>query len=372
MFQFKFSLGQGKIVCWALVVLLFSALAVSNLQAQVNTAVLSGTAVDPTGAVVGGAKIEAKNVGTGVAYVGTTDGQGRYSIPELQIGTYDVSAQKAGFQKVVQTGIVLTVGANSVLDFTLKVGRADEVVEVHGQASTVDTSTAAVGQLVAPDQMENLPLNGRNFTDLLTLAPGVATVPMVGGGGGKGATAYGTQTNYAVSGSRPIGIQYLLDGTDIRGAQDHGAGVTITAASLGMDAIQEFTVLTDTYGAQFGGTGAAINTVSKSGTNTLHGSAYEFFRNSALDTYNYFDIPGQKPGFRRNQFGGTLGGPIKKDKLFFFINYEGLRSAQGQTERAVVPVTDTNPDGRRHTVRGQRHGASSVSGGWALTGRCPR
>ncbi len=342
MFQFRFSLGQGKKVCWALVVLLFSALAVSNLQAQVNTAVLSGTALDPTGAVVQGAKIEAKNTGTGVSYVGTTDGAGRYSIPALQVGTYDVSAQKSGFQKVVQTGIVLTVGANSVLDFTLKVGRADEVVEVHGQASTVDTSTAAVGQLVAPDQMANLPLNGRNFTDLLTLAPGVATVPMVGGGGGKGATAYGTQTNYAVSGSRPIGLQYLMDGTDIRGAQDHGAGITITAASLGMDAIQEFTVLTDTYGAQFGGTGAAINTVSKSGTNSLHGSGYEFFRNSALDTYNYFDIPGQKPSFKRNQFGGTLGGPIKKDKLFFFMNYEGLRSAQGQTERAVVPTSLPN------------------------------
>ena len=364
MFQFKFSLGQGKIVCWALIVLLFSALAVSNLQAQVNTAVLSGTATDTTGAVIGGAKLEAKNVGTGVSYVGTTDGQGRYSIPELQVGTYDVSAQKSGFQKVVQTGIVLTVGANSVLDFTLKVGRADEVVEVHGQASSVDTSTAAVGQLVAPDQMENLPLNGRNFTDLLTLAPGVATVPMVGGGGGKGATAYGTQTNYAVSGSRPIGIQYLLDGTDIRGAQDHGAGVTITAASLGMDAIQEFNVLTDTYGAQFGGTGAAVNTVSKSGTNTLHGSAYEFFRNSALDTYNYFDIAGQKPGFRRNQFGGTLGGPIKKDKLFFFINYEGLRSAQGQTERAVVPVADNNPAGPDATLF-EANGMEPVSGGWA-------
>ena len=99
------------------------------------------------------------------------------------------------------------------------------------------------------------------------------------------------------------------------------------------------TVLTDTYGAQFGGTGAAVNTVSKSGTNNLHGSAYEFLRNSALDTYNYFDIPGQKPSFKRNQFGGTLGGPIEKDKLFFFINYEGLRSAQGQTERAEVPTT---------------------------------
>jgi hypothetical protein len=339
MFKFKFSLSEGKRVVWALVVLLFSAFAVSDLQAQVNTAVLSGTAMDSTGAVVGGVKLEAKNVSTGVSYVTTTDGQGRYSIPELQVGTYDVSAQRSSFQKVVQTGIVMTVGAHSVLDFTLKVGRADEVVEVHGQASSVDTSTAAVGQLIAPDQMANLPLNGRNFTDLLTLAPGVATVPMVGGGGGKGATAYGTQINYAVSGSRPIGLQYLLDGTDIRGAQDHGAGVTITATSLGMDAIQEFTVLTDTYGAQFGGSGAAVNTVSKSGANDLHGSAYEFIRNSVLDAMNYFDVPGVKPSFKRNQFGGTLGGPIKKNKAFYFINYEGLRSGQGQTERAVVPTS---------------------------------
>jgi hypothetical protein len=341
--MFKFSLGEAKVVCWALVVLLFSALAVSDLQAQVNTAVLSGTVVDASGAVVPGVKIQAADVGTGTSYVGTTDGAGRYSLPEMPIGTYNVSAEKIGFQKMVQTGIVLTVGAHPVLDFKLVVGRIEEVVQVQGQTSSVDTSSAAVGQLVSPTQMSNLPLNGRNFTQLLTLSPGVATVPYSGGGGGQSGTAYGTQTNYSVSGSRPEGLQYLLDGTDIRDALDHGAGINITGTALGMDGIQEFTALTNTYGAQFGGTGVAINAVTKSGTNNLHGSAYEFIRNSKLDAENYFDVSGVKPPFKRNQFGGTLGGPFKKDKAFFFINYEGFRADQGQTARAVVPVTDSHP-----------------------------
>ena len=366
MFKSRSSLGKGKIIVGALVILLFSAFTINNLQAQMTTAVLSGTAMDTTGAVVAGVKIDAKSVGTGISYVTTTDGQGHYSIQELQVGTYDVSAQRSGFQKVVQTGIVMSVGAHSELDFTLKVGRTDEVVEVHGQASAVDTSTASVGQLVAPDQMANLPLNGRNFTDLLTLSPGVATVPMTGGGGGQSATAYGSQTNYSVSGSRPEGLQYLLDGTDIRGALDHGAGVTITGASLGMDAIQEFSVMTNTYGAQFGGTGAAINAVSKSGTNDMHGSGYEFIRNSALDAMNYFDAPGVKPSFKRNQFGGTLGGPIIKNKAFYFINYEGLRSGQGQTARGVVPITDSNPtDYTLFTDNGME---PNGSGGYVGTG----
>ena len=337
--MFKFSLGQVKIVCWALVVLVFSALAVSDLQAQVSTAVLSGTATDATGAVIVGAKIQAKNTGTGITYSAVTDGQGRYSIPELPVGTYDVSALKSGFQNVVQTGVMMTIGALPVLDFTLKVGRTEEVVQVQSQASNVDTETATVGQLFSPNQMKDLPLNGRNFTDLLALAPAVSTVPTGATQGGYSVTAYGAQTNYSVSGSRPVGTAYLLDGTDIRDAMNHGMGVSVTGTSLGMDAIQEFKVLTNTYSAEFGGTGAAVNMVTSSGTNDLHGSAYEFIRNSAMDAMNYFDVPGDKPPFKRNQFGGTLGGPIKKDKAFYFINYEGLRSATGQTERAVVPTS---------------------------------
>ena len=131
----------------------------------------------------------------------------------------------------------------------------------------------------------------------------------------------------------------MLDDTDIRDALDHGAGVSVMGTSLGMEAIQEFSVLTNTYSAEFGGTGAAVNAVTKSGTNAFHGSAYEYFRNSVLDSSNYFDAPGQKPGFKRNQFGGSLGGPIKTDKAFFFVNYEGLREGTGETSRAIVPTS---------------------------------
>ena len=335
----KISLGKVKIVCGALAVLLLSALAVSNLQAQVNTAVLSGTALDTTGAVVAGAQIDAKNVGTGISYVATTDGAGRYTIPEMPIGTYNVSAQKSGFQKMVQTGVILTVGAHPVLDFTLKVGHTEEVVEVHGQASTVDTTTAAVGQLVSPVQMADLPLNGRNFTDLLALAPGVGTVPAGGVGGGMSPTVYGMETNYAVSGSRPVGTSYMMDDLESVDAQDHGTGAGSIGTSLGMEGIQEFQIMTNTYSAEFGGTGAAINMVTKSGTNLLHGSAYEYVRNSAMDATNYFDVPGYKPSFERNQFGGSLGGPIKKDKAFYFVNYEELRASTGATSRNVVPTS---------------------------------
>ena len=340
MFKFslgKFSLGERKTVCWALVVLLFSALSISSLQAQVTTAVLSGTALDSTGAVVAGAKIQATNVGTGISQVATTDGQGRYTLQEMPVGTYNVSAQKTGFQKMVQTGIVLTVGAHPVLDFALKVGRTEEVVEVHGQASSVDTTTASVGQLVAPAQMADLPLNGRDFTDLLALAPGVQKVAAGATGGGNSATAYGEETNYSVSGSRPVGTAYLLDDLDIRDAMDHGAGVGVLGTSLGMEAIQEFNILTNTYSAQFGGTGAAINAATKSGTNDLHGSAYEYLRNSALDSKNWGDVT--KAPLKRNQYGGSLGGPVKKDKAFYFLNFEGLRTSTGATLRGVVPTS---------------------------------
>jgi hypothetical protein len=329
---------RRRSVFWALLVLL-GALAIGDLQAQVEKAALSGTVLDASGAVVVDAMIQAKNLNTGIVYSAVTSLQGRYTLPEMAVGTYDVSATKAGFQKMVQTGIVMTIGARPVLDFKLAVGQPVDVVEVQGQASTVDSTTAAVGALIASTQMENLPLNGRNFTDLLSLAPGVATVPPSLGGGGQSQTAYGQETNYSVSGSRPVGMAYMLDNTDIRNAMDHGAGAAVMGTSLGMEAIQEFKILTNTYSAEFGGTGAAVNAVTKSGANDLHGTAYEYLRNSALDAMNYFDVKGQKPDFKRNNFGASLGGPIKKDKAFFFFNYEGLRATTGLTSRAVVPTS---------------------------------
>ena len=335
----KCFVARERIVFWALLVLLLGVLPIGDLQAQVEKATLSGTALDVSGAVVVGATIQAKNLNTGIVNSVVTDGRGRYILPGMSVGTYDVSAEKAGFQKMVQTGIVLTIGARPVLDFKLAVGQPMDIVEVHGETSAVESATASLSTLIAPSQMENLPLNGRNFTDLLSLAPGVATVPSTGGGGGQSATAYGQSTNYSVSGSRPVGMAYMLDNTDIRNAMDHGAGVSVMGTSLGMEAIQEFTILTNTYSAEFGGSGAAINAVTKSGSNDLHGTAYEYMRNSVLDSRNYFDVPGQKPSFKRNNFGASIGGPIKKDKAFFFFNYEGLRAGTGLTSRAVVPTS---------------------------------
>lgn len=172
---------RGRIVLWALLVILFGVLAIDDIQAQVEKATLSGTALDDSGAVIVGAAIQAKNVNTGNVYSAVTDAQGRYILPEMTVGTYDVSAEKTGFQKMVQTGIVLRIGSRPILDFKLAVGQHTEVIEVQGQASTVNTESASIGSLIAPAQMELLPLNGRNFTDLLSLAAGVATVPATGG-----------------------------------------------------------------------------------------------------------------------------------------------------------------------------------------------
>jgi hypothetical protein len=338
--MYKCIVPQGRIACLLLLVFFLGVLATGDLLAQAEKATLSGTVFDPSEAVIVGATVQAKNVKTDNVYSAVTDGQGRYILPDMAVGTYDVSAEQDGFQTMVQTGIVASVGARRVLDFTLEVGQPVDVIEVIGQASTVETETSSLSTLIAPVQMELLPLNGRNFTDLLSLSASVATVPATGGGGGQSATAYGQSTNYSVSGSRPVGMAYMLDNTDIRNQMDHGAGVSVMGTSLGMEAIQEFTILTNTYSAEFGGSGAAVNAVTKSGSNDLHGTVYEYFRNSAMDARNYFDVPGQKkPSFKRNNFGVSIGGPIKKEKAFFFFNYEGLRASTGTTSRAVVPTS---------------------------------
>src|SRR5215475_13293675 len=318
--------------------ILIIAVGVNRIDAQVRTATISGTATDSSGAVLVGAKIVVKNLGTGITQSAITDSQGRYSLLELPVGDYELRASATCFQTVVRTGITLTVGSQPVADFTLPTGAQTETVTVVGEAAQVETRTAAVSSLVTPTQMRDLPLNGRNFSALLTLAPGVQTIPQSPAGGGGSATFYGQGTNYSVSGSRPVGQSFLLDNQELQGFFNHGAGSSVTGNSLGVEAIQEFRVLTNTYSAEFGGTGAVVNAVSRSGSNTLHGSAFEFLRNSVFDAKNYFDDKSADiPTFRRNQFGGTLGGPIKRDKFFFFGNYEGLRQSQGQTGRQFVP-----------------------------------
>jgi outer membrane receptor protein involved in Fe transport len=314
----------------------------NRLEAQTTNATILGTVRDSTGAVVSGAAIQVTNVATGVSQTTQTNAQGRYQVPDLLVGNYRVQATLSGFQAAVHTGITLTVGSQSVVDFTLQVGQAQQTVTVSGEVSQVQTTSSAVSSLVDQTQMRDLPLNGRNFTQLVTLSPGVSHAS-------TGTSFYGAGQNFSIAGQRAEGQAVLLDNTDVNGFWNHGTGSGATGSSLGVEAVAEFQVLTNTYSAQFGGSGAVINAVTKSGTNNFHGSAYDFLRNSAMDARNFFDTT--KPPFRQNQFGGSLGGPIKKDKLFFFGNYEAQRNALGQTGRAFVP--DANAHQGMIPVNGQ-------------------
>jgi hypothetical protein len=335
--------------------LLLMAVGARQLSAQAITGSISGTVTDPSGGVIAGAKIELNNVATGVTQSTESNAQGRFNIPDLNVSTYDVRATKDGFQTVIHKGITISVGNELVVDFALPVGQSQQTVTVESTASLVETESTAISSLVNEEQMRDLPLNGRNFEQLITLAPGVTPT-----GPGAGGALYGNGNNYSIAGARTEGEQFLLDYTDVSDFWNHQAGSGALGTSLGIEAIQEFSVLTNTYSAQFGGNGSVVNAVSKSGTNDIHGSAYEFLRNSALDSRNYFDYNslGQpdKPEFRRNQFGGSLGGPIKKDKLFFFVNYEGLRQALGTTATGVgipepyVAASDELPCGEPNTA----------------------
>jgi hypothetical protein len=304
-------------------------LSTSGLNAQATTATVLGTVTDPSGAAIPGATVQVRNTGTSQTQETVTDAQGRFQIPELGLGEYDIHASKQGFSTAVRTGVTLTVGSQTVIDFSLTVGQQQQTVTVEGAVSQVETNSSAVSNLVEATQMRELPLNGRNFGELILLAPGVQAVA-------GGTSFYGKTDNYSIAGSRPEGQAFLLDDVNVSGFWNHGTGSGALGTQLGLDAISEFQTLTNTYSAQFGGNGAVINAVTRSGTNSFHGSAYEFLRNSSLDARNFFDPQNIAP-FRRNQFGGTIGGPIKKDKMFFFVNYEGLRQLLGETQIAFVP-----------------------------------
>jgi len=301
----------------------------SGLNGQATTATILGTVSDPSGAAIPGATVQVRNTGTSQSEDVMTDAQGRYRVPELSLGEYEIHVTKQGFSTAVRTGVPLTVGSQTVVDFSLAVGQQQQTVTVEGAVSQVETTSSAVSNLVEQTQMRELPLNGRNFGELILLAPGVQAVA-------AGGSFYGKTDNYSIAGSRPEGQAFLLDDVNVSGFWNHGTGSGALGTQLGLDAISEFQTLTDTYSAQFGGSGSVINAVTRSGTNSLHGSAYEFLRNSSLDARNFFDPQNIAP-FRRNQFGGTFGGPIKKDKMFFFVNYEGLRQLLGETQIAFVP-----------------------------------
>jgi hypothetical protein len=309
---------------------------------------LTGVVSDTEGGVLPGVEVTITRQETGQVRRECTDDRGRYRASDLPLGTYQVRASLKGFQPAVHSGILMSIGRSLPLDFVLQVGGADEVVEVTASLPDVDSMTSQVGGLVHTQQIEDLPLNGRDFSQLVAFQAGVVTPPLSGA----------DTTKLSISGGRPYETSFLLDGTDISRWDGRPGGVT--GLMLGVETIQEFVVLTNMFTSEFGGTGVSlVSSVTKSGSNDLHGSSYYYVRNSAFDAKNFFDAPDEPiPAFRRHQFGGSGSGPIVKNKLFLFSNYEGLRQSLGVTNTLRVPsanarrglLADPDKPGELHQV----------------------
>src|SRR5487761_1764746 len=329
-------LRTGKdVLVLVLAVLSFVTLEANQSCAQVTGATLAGTVTDPSGAVVPQAQVSVKNTATGVTTSVATDSAGLYTIPNLIAGPYQVTASARGFQTEVRTGVTLTVGAQQVLNLTLRVGQTTQTISVTGQAPAVQLATSSISTVVNSTTVRQLPLNGRSWTDLATLQPGVYAIQAqatFNTGSNRGTKGFGAQIS--ISGQRPQQNNYRLDGISINDYAN-GAPGSVLGGNLGVDAIAEFSVLSSNYSADYGKTsGGVVNAITRSGTNQFHGNVYEFLRNNALDARNFFD-PAVIPPFRRNQFGASAGGPIRKDRTFVFGDYEAIRQSEG------IAVVDT-------------------------------
>jgi hypothetical protein len=309
-------------------------LAVHGLGFGQVTAAISGSVEDPSGAVISGVAITVRSMETGAARAVMTDEAGHYRVISLPLGLQEVKAEKAGFRIAVRTGINLELGQDAVVNLRLEVGDLVQPVTVSADAPVVNTTTAAVSGMVGERAVKDLPLNGRSIDNLITLNPGAVNYSAM-----KSANTSTSDGNtFSVEGRRTGDNLFLLNGIEYGGASQ--LAVTPGGASgelLGVDAVRELNVLTDTYGAEYGKrAGAQVSIVTQAGTNALHGTVFEFLRNSALDARNFFDQAAVPP-FRRNQFGGSLGGPLKKNRLFLFGNYEGFRQALALSSVSVVP-----------------------------------
>jgi hypothetical protein len=308
--------------------------------AQGPTGEITGTVVDPTGAVVAGATVTVTNPSTNTQRVVKTNSSGIYDVPALMPGNYNLKAEVPGFTTQVRNDIELQVAQVARIDFTLQVGNVTEVVEVAGGAPVLQTETTDIGTVVENRRIEDLPLNGRNYLQLTSLIPGATTYgpPAAQGQGRMGGSRNDFTLN--VAGQRLSYNHYTLDGVE---NTDPNFNTYLLLPSL--DALQEFKVESGQFQAEYGRGISQVNVTTKSGTNEIHGSAFEFLRNADLDAKNYFDSKTQPiPPLKRNQFGATAGGPViipkilrGKDKLFFFFDYEGLRERKALTQTATVP-----------------------------------
>jgi hypothetical protein len=320
---------------FTLTVVLLSFFASVCAWSQVDTATVTGTVHDASGAVLPNAVVTATEVSTGIKTTSKTASDGNYVITPLKIGTYSVSAEANGFRTETRENIVLNVQQNQRLDFQLHVGSVNQTAEVTSEAPLLETETASLGDVVAAQQVEDLPLNGRRYTDLASLTSGVSKVTEGPVNGGSTPTNGNAGGSFAVNGTRGDQNNFILDGID-NNSNDNGDVAVLSS----VDAIAEFKVETSNYSPEFGRSGGAvINATTKSGTNNFHGELWEFLRNQAFDASQYgFGSNVPKAPYKQNQFGGTVGGPVKKDKVFFFADYEGTRISQAQTDFESVPV----------------------------------
>ena len=331
---------RSRFVVSVLLVLLAATAAWASI-----TGSISGLVTDPSGGVVAGAQVTAIEVQTGIHTETVTDSKGFYSFPTLSIGKYDVEVHASGFKAFRQTGIVIDANSAVKVDVALQLGAASVTVEVHSDAVQVETQSTQMGEVITGTKMTTVPLNGRAYTDLLSLQPGVVPAGLFQ----NGAVAPGMNDrspsgglnsgNQSVNGQREAANGFMVNGANVEEGKNNGAAVVPN-----LDAISEFRIITNNFDAEYGNySGGQINVATKSGTNQIHGSAFEFFRNTDLNARNFFDPgvgpnAGPKGAFHQNQFGGTLGGPIKKDKVFFFVDYQGTRQTQGQSVNTQVPT----------------------------------
>ena len=302
------------------------------LVAQSPTGRIAGDVTDPSGAAAPGVTITVTSEATGLSRVVTSNAHGRYDVFDLLPGRYHVVAELSGFGPATRRDVVVAMGTTVSVDLTLMVAGLTDAIAVTERASVLDQRGTSLGGVVTRNQIEELPLNGRNFLQLGALQPGVIVSRA---SGREFSGGFGT-TQLSIGGARPEHTGYLLDGTNIADISDK-APASLAGALLGVDAVQEFSVQTHGYSAEFGrAAGGIVSIVTKSGTNRFTGSAFEFHRDSALDARGYFD-PADPPAFLRNQFGASLGGPVRRNRLFFFGSYEGLRDRNVVTRSARLP-----------------------------------
>jgi hypothetical protein len=328
----------------AYLLLTFWALSIGAGSVAAQTAAtVAGTIVDASGGVIPGVSVTLRNTATGLVRTGVTSAEGRFVFAGLAANLYELTAELPGFRRLLRPDVVVTVGETVSLPLTMEVGGLEQTVTVAGGPPLVNTATTELSFLVGERAIASLPLNGRNYVDLALLQPGVLPYPSRDGGS---VVAHGL--GMSVNGQDYRSNVYLVDGT-LQNDFTNGPAGSAAGTTLGMESIREFRVETNAYSAEYGRNfGGQINVLTKSGTNAVRGSAYEYHRNDALDASNYFDVSG-KPEFARNQFGGSLGGPIKQNRLFYFLGYEGLREDLGRTITSFVPDDNARrgflPDG---------------------------